>query len=98
MGKLISASIDVTKINKSKLVPGKNGAIYCNLLISLNDEPDQYKNDVSVSENQSKEERERGDKKVYLGNGKTIWSSDAAKVPAAAQQEVSNESLDDLPF
>lgn len=74
MGAIISASIDLAKIDKSKIVAGKNGAKYYNILISVNDEKNQYGQDVSISENQSKEEREGGQKKNYIGNGKTIWT------------------------
>ena len=63
MGAIISASIDLAKIDKSKIVAGKNGAKYYNILISVNDEKNQYGQDVSISENQSKEEREGGKKR-----------------------------------
>ena len=73
MSKIISASIDLSKIDKSKIKAGKAGQKYYNISIILNDEKDQYGNDISVVEGQTKEEREAKTKKVYLGNGKTIW-------------------------
>lgn len=75
MGAIISASIDLAKIDKLKITAGKNGARYYNILISVNDEKNQYGQDVSISENQTKEERDSGEKKKYIGNGKTIWTS-----------------------
>lgn len=95
MGQLFSASIDLAKINKSKIVAGKNGAKYYNILISVNDQKNEYGQDVAISENQTKEERESGQKKNYLGNGKTIWSS--APQQQSAQQQ-SAPSIDDLGF
>ena len=75
MSKLISASIDLSKIDKSKIVE-KNGAKYYNITISLNDEKDKYGNDCAIMQEQTKEERLAKEKKVYLGNGKIFWSSD----------------------
>ena len=75
MGTIISASINLSLIDKSKIVEGKNGAKYYNVLISINDEKNQYGQDVAISENQSEDDRKAGVKKNYLGNGKTIWTS-----------------------
>jgi hypothetical protein len=94
MAKLIAISIDVTKLDKSKFVAGKKGT-YANLTISLNDEPDQYNNDVSVWEGQSEEERKAKADRNFLGNGKVVWSSEVSSSPKSAKKE---EAKDDLPF
>lgn len=75
MAQLISASIDVSKISKDKLIKGDKGT-YLNITISINDEVDQYGNQAGIYESQSKEERDAKEKKNYLGNGKIAWSSD----------------------
>ena len=93
MGTIISASIDLAKIDKSKIVEGKNGAKYYNILISVNDEKNKYGQDVAISENQSEDDRKAGVKKNYLGNGKTIWTS--AK---PAQSNPNPPAIDDLPW
>ena len=108
MAKIISASIDLTKIDKSKILktdkngqPFKNGAQYLNLQIVLNDNTDDYGNDCAIRLNQSKEERESGIKAVYLGNGKTVWSSEPAveNIPVHNAEVVTEtESSDGLPF
>ena len=77
MARIISASIDVSKIDKSKLIEGKNGAKYYNFDIVVNDEFNQYGKDVSLSQSQSKEEREAKSKKVFIGSGKTVWIKEA---------------------
>lgn len=46
---------------------------YFNLTVSVNDESDNYGNNVTVSVSQTKEEREAKKKKSYLGNGKVVW-------------------------
>jgi hypothetical protein len=78
MSKLINLSIDVTKIDKSKLIQGKKGT-YLNLTVAVNDEADQFGNNVSAWIGQSKEEREAKNDRTFLGNGKVVFSSDAKK-------------------
>ena len=99
MAQLISASIDVTKISKDKLVKGEKGT-YLNITIAINDEVDQYGNQAGIYESQSKEERESKAKKNYLGNGKIAWSSEggstAKSAPAPAAAPIVEE--ENLPF
>jgi len=91
MARIIAASIDLTKIDKSKINNHKNGSAYYNIDIFIKDEKDQYGNDCAISQSQSKEEREAKDKKVYIGNGKSVcvWDSNASS---------QSENKADLPF
>ena len=91
MAHLITASVDVTKLEKEKLVTGKKGP-YAHLTIWVTDEVDQFGNDVSIQQSLSKEEREAGASKIYLGNGKTHNGK------AAPQQEAQDNENEDLPF
>lgn len=96
----MSASIDLSKIDKTRIVEGKNGGKYFNITIILNDTKDQYGNDVSVQVGQTKEERSAKTKAVYLGNGRLIYSSsveeEAGKNPIPPVNSSSDN--DDLPF
>lgn len=94
MARIISASIDVTKIDKSKLVEGKKGK-YLNIDIVINDEKNDYGQDTGIKISQSQEERQAKASATYIGNGKTVWQSDAAPQNAPA---VEDEGTDDLPF
>ncbi len=104
--RIISASIDLMKIDKSKIVtknkegqPFKDGAKYINIDIIVNDEVNEYGQDTAIKVNQSKEERESGVKATYLGNGKTVWTGESNEPKSAvAQYEGKDEDLDDLPF
>lgn len=69
MASIINASIDVTKIDKEKLVKGK----YLNISININDENDKFGNNVTVTLNQTPDERAAKAPKTYLGNGKVVW-------------------------
>lgn len=100
MAQLISASIDVTKISKDKLIKGDKGT-YLNITISINDEVDQYGNQAGIYESQSKDEREAKAKKNYLGNGKIAWSSDggsAAKQSGSTPKAAPAVEEENLPF
>lgn len=100
--KIISASIDLNKIDKTKIVEGKNGAKYYNLSIIVNDTANQYGQDVSIAQEQSKEQREAKTPRLYLGNGKTVWSSkgkeDNSATVAANQQRGIEESRANSPI
>ena len=74
--KIISASINLNKINKSKLIKGKDGNEYLNISIICNDEANQWGKDVSIIESQSEQERTAKAQKNFIGNGKTVYNSD----------------------
>tara|TARA_R110000796_G_scaffold111660_5_gene223214 strand:- start:1881 stop:2171 length:291 start_codon:yes stop_codon:yes gene_type:complete len=96
MGAIITASIRVDKLPKEKFVKGKDGAVYYNLTIGLNDET-RYGNNVAITDSQTKEEREAKIKKNYLGNGKVVWTNGEIKL--AERDEVKEETItEDLPF
>lgn len=65
MNKLITASINLRKVNQDLLIPGEKGK-YLNLTIWVNDEKDKYGNNVSVEQRV-----EKGKDKIYLGNGRS---------------------------
>jgi hypothetical protein len=71
--------------NKSE----KNGKVYANIAVWMNDQPDQYGNILSFQLNSKKD---AADDKVYFGNAKL---PDAVK---AAPTEVKNSKSDDIPF
>ena len=87
MQKLISLSIDVSKINAKRLYKGKKGQ-YLSATLFLKEEVDQYGNNGFIVESITKDEREAGQKGTILGNAKFLVGGSAAK-----QDEPS-----DLPF
>lgn len=50
------------------------------LSFSINDETNQYGQNVSFTISQTKEQREAKDKKVYVGNGSIVWTDGKIKV------------------
>ena len=94
------ASILTIGINKDKIQFNEKG--WANVTVVVNDETNQYGQNVSASMNQTKEQREAKEAKTYLGNGKVVWMSDAGVTVAEREEEMSTStsaaSQDDLPF
>ena len=103
---MIKVSLEVHKIDKSKMKDGKNGAKYLDIVIDTMKQPDAYGNTHTVYENQTKEEREAKKPKNYIGKGKEFVFNNQHNPSTAAPQSgysappVSNNSepVDDLPF
>ena len=100
MSKLLTGSIDLSKIDKTKIVttdkngnPFENGAKYLNVVVWINDEADKYGNNASIQISQSKEERDAGAKAIYIGNLKEPQSRN--NEPTSARTA---SVTDDLPF
>ena len=98
MSSIINLSIRVDKLPKEKFVKGKDGAVYFNCTLTINDEANQWGQNVSLTDSQTKEEREAKKAKNYLGNGTVVWTDgkiNAVKKEAAAGKQV---EVADLPF
>jgi len=89
MGSIASISIDLSKLDKSKIVNGKNGQKYYNLNIGINDLTDQYGNNIQVTEPQTLEQRNAKEPKTFFGNGKVFWTD--GKIEVAKKNEVSSK-------
>jgi len=102
MAGIVKASIDLTKIPKDKIIKGKKGQ-YINVVVNVNNDTDKFGNQASVVVDQTKEERDAKAPKVYLGNGKIVWSDGQFADPAP--RDMSHQGApqpttasDDLPF
>ena len=94
MAQIISVSIDLNKLEKSRIVEGKNGAKYYNFTINVNDEKDQYGNDASVTISQTAEERQAKARCTFVGNGRVVWSNNSSKKNTSKPKE----EIDDFPM
>ncbi len=101
MASIISSSIDLTKIDKSKIYEGKKGKYYP-ITIVLNDEVGQYGDSGYIQTEQTKEERDAKQPKTFLGNAKVVWTNgDNVNVaPREDQPQTAPvvEAEPDLPF
>jgi len=94
----ISIHIDVTKIDKSRIIEGKKGK-YIDLTTFIDTETeDKYGNHGFISQSVTKEERDNGVKTAILGNCKIFYgleskpdryqrSTEQARKQAAAYNE-----------
>ena len=98
---IISGSIDLTAVDKSKLIEGKHGKKYLNLTMMVQNRS-SYGNNVWVTQTQSKEERKTL-KPITLGNAAVKWL-DEGGIELAERNEVTNQMQNeqreeiDLPF
>ena len=100
MSAIINYSLRVDKLPKEKFVAGKDGAVYVNLTMSVNDET-RYGNNASIYISQTKEENEAKKQRTYLGNGKVVWNNGSIVNAEKEVKEAEPQRLvgsDDLPF
>lgn len=90
---MISINIDVTKIDKRRLVKGAKGTYLEMVLIPTPN--NKFDNDYMVVESVSKEEREAQVKGTILGNGKVIGRK-TQNAPAPVANPIGDD--DDVPF
>jgi len=98
MSAIINYSLRVDKLPKEKFIAGKDGAVYVNLTMSVNDDT-RFGNNTSIYISQTREENEAKKPRIYLGNGKVVWNNGSIvnaekEVKEAVQEEVGS----DLPF
>lgn len=90
---MITANINVTRIDKAHLIDGKNGKYLDLVLFENKDGKDKYGNDGFVVQGLPKEARDRGEKGPIIGNWRNLdarggsrSSSPATTAPVATQR------------
>jgi hypothetical protein len=68
------------------------------LTISIQEEGNQYGQNVSAFVSQSKEQRDSGVNKYYVGNGNTFWTDGKIQVVKKNSGSGSGSDDNDLPF
>ena len=105
----VNVSIDVTAIDKARLVKHTNGKIYLNMSVFIDPlNPDQYGQHGMITQDVSKPEKDQGVKGAILGNAKVFWKDEQQQVHqqgmAQAQQaqqpapDVFDDGGDSIPF
>lgn len=89
---IINFSIDLAKIDKTKIKETDKGQKFYQLTGLVEDTTDKYGNNFKIIEPQTKEDRESKKQKVYIGNGKVVFST------TSKSTETSTEQASDLPF
>ena len=71
----------------------KNGDLYYNFTMRIEDETGKFGNNAGMWDQQTKEERDAKTERHYTGNAKVVWTD--GKVSVAVKQE---QESNDLPF
>ena len=98
MSSIINVSMRVDALPKEKFVSGKDGKVYYNFTVLVNDEPNQFGQNVSLTDSQTQEEREAKKPKVYLGNGNVVWTDGNNKTATKKEKATASVENDGLPF
>jgi len=75
--------------------------VWKNYTLSISDKTSQYGQNVSLYEKQTDEQRQAGEPKNYIGNGKIYWTDGNISVAEKVEKETvstSSAAETDLPF
>ena len=103
MAGIIKTSINLTAIDKSRIIQGKKGQ-YLPITITVNNDVDAYGNHGPVAIAQTKEEREAKVPRTFRGNATIVWTDGEFPQPVprdnqqAAAEPAAKVAQDDLPF
>ena len=101
----VNFSIDVTKLDSSRFVEGKNGSKYVSFTCFISPEdPDRYDQHGGIQQSTTAEERAAGTKMPYVGNCRAFYGEGlnvVKKANAAPTVEAPTARApldDDIPF
>lgn len=97
MADFIRCSLCLTDIPKEAIRKAENGKLYLSIVVCEKKEADQYGNTHYIALSQTKEQREAGEKRVYLGDGKAYVPA-TPKVEDVDAMPAAGAEVDDLPF
>ena len=104
MGSLASMYIKLETLKALAEGVAKKGEKGIEITLSINDTVNDYGQNISSYVSQSKEQREGGTKKFYVGNGKVFWTDGKiSKAESSIQTQQQPEPMgaetgDDIPF
>jgi len=98
---MITIQLDLMKVDKKRLYPGKDGAMYLNAV--LIETPNSDYSDYMIVESTTKEERDAGTKGTILGNAKIFKpvekkEADFKAIDRTTESTKYQDDNDDLPF
>jgi hypothetical protein len=100
----VKIKINVKQIEKARLFQGKKGGVYLDATVFIKDEEDQYGNHGMITQDVSKEEKDKGVKGNILGNVKVFWtdaeqpSKQGNQKPRQDQQMPKDDYDGEIPF
>jgi single-stranded DNA-binding protein len=93
----ISLNINLSKIDKSKIVTGAKGK-YIDLTAFVDlDEKDQFGNSGMITQNVSEDERKAGTKGPILGNSKLFWKGEGQQQNQSTPHQSAQQQAPQVP-
>ena len=93
----VNISIDVTKIEKARIVEGKNGAKYVDLVAFIDiDQQNEYGKNGSVTQNCTKEERDAKVQMPFIGSVKVFYKDEGQQQAKPRQAPAKQAPVDDF--
>lgn len=97
MPRALLGKLNLEKLDKSKFFKGKKGT-YVDVIVWINDEKDSFGNIASVQQTLTKEERDAGAPKIYLGNLEDLNDLKARFNKQQSEEAPAKSDEEDLPF
>ena len=97
MGAIINVSLNLDKLDKSKIIKGKKGNYY-QVTLSVQDQTSQFGDNVSAYDSQSKEDREAKKDRNYVGNGSVVWTDGNIVAAERKQQPAQEPAVEEADF
>lgn len=94
MAALIEININLDKLKKEHIVQGEKGKYY-RMTLSVGDEVNDYNQNISVYDVQTKEQRENKEKKHFLGGGITFWTDGKIQRTSDITSSLIDQSTDE---
>lgn len=66
---LIIGTVNLNKVDQSKIIKAKNGDLLLEMAIWVNDKTDRYGEDVAIQHTLTSAERLTGEKAKFIGHG-----------------------------
>lgn len=89
---MLTAKIDLNKVDKTKLFAGKNGAQYLDVVL-IETPNNRYGDSHMVCQSVSREDRAKGIKGAILGNARTVGVTQHQSAPVTRKTETPAEDV-----
>lgn len=85
MAAIVSIMVNLDKIPTEEIRTSKAGNRYVNLDLMINDKTGRYGDNASISVRQTRDQRDAREPKIFVGNGKVVWTNGVVQIAERQQ-------------